>query len=92
MELRTRNWSLQYALPVCMLFITFYSPHSVIKGLCSSEELRGGKQVPASLPHLWSRENSRTVELYRSVRERNFPAEGCMVHVPPVLLRARIEF
>lgn len=92
MKLHTRNWSLQYVLSVCMLFITFYSPHSDTRGLCSSEELRGGKRVPASLPHLWSRENSRTVELYRSVLEINFPAEGCMMHAPPVLLRACIGF
>lgn len=48
-------------------------------------------KAPASLPPLQSRENSRTVELYRGILEINFPAEGCTVHVPPVLLRACID-
>lgn len=89
--------ALQCVLSMCMLSIPFYSPHPLIKvpdtlGLCGSEELRGAKQVPASLPPLQNRENSRTVELYRSVLEINFPAEGCVVYVPPVPLWACIEF
>lgn len=54
--------------------------------------LRGGKQVPAFLPSLQSRKNGRTVELYRSIPEIDFPAEGFLVRVPPVLSWACIEF
>lgn len=97
-KFRSRNWSFamhdmhMHALhPVLLSPSAFQSPWQTMVLQFSSVFHWGGKQVPASLSSLQSRKNSRTGELYRSIPETDFPAEGFPVHVPPLLPWACIE-
>lgn len=86
--------ALQCALSMCILCNHSIHPDLQVPDtpeLCSSEQLRGGKLVPTSLPNC-KVERTAGQLLYRSILEKIFPVEGCMVRVPPIMLRTCIKF